>query len=204
MTDTLPHLDQLQDVLGDRLQGWRIVPILNWLAGVGRHLADANELTRQLALEMVSANAPIVRLRLSVRTHDENRPGWSAVWQLGRPLDRDRLARPGFLATDSYRGSPLSVVDQTQQPYRMRLDRGAVDDAHQTLRDLAAQGATDYLALPLRLDSLPLATIVLVTDRLDGFTSEDLKKFAVLVAAVAPVFEAVILRHLLPESSVHA
>ncbi len=83
------------------------------------------------------------------------------------------------------------MVDQTQEPYRVKLDVEGIENAHAVLAELAAQGATDYVAIPLRITSFGLASIALVSDRLDGFTAEDLKKFAVLASAIAPTFEAV-------------
>jgi len=194
--DIFSRIGQYQHVLSDRLGGWPIVPVLNWMAQTGRHLTDANDLTRLLALQMVDVNAPIVRLRLTIRTNDEDVQGWSAVWQLGQPFEPDRIAQPGFLNRKAYHLSPLSVVDQTQELYRVQLDRDGVKNAHAVLRELAAQGATDYVALPLRIASPGLASIVLVTERLDGFTCEDIRKFAVLASIIAPTFEVVFLhRH---------
>ena len=62
------------------------------------------------------------------------------------------------------------------------------------MSELAAQGASDYLAIPLRVYSIGLASLVVVTDRIGGFDEKDMVKFGVLAEAIAPVFELVELR----------
>ena len=56
--------------------------------------------------------------------------------------------------------------------------------------DLAAQGASNYFALPTRASAMGLASITVLTDRMGGFEDEDIKKSEVLVSASAPTFEA--------------
>lgn len=181
-------------VIEDCLSGWPVVPILEWLAKEGWQLPDSNELTQSLAIQMLAEQAPIVRLRLSVRDDTQALPGWSSIWQLGQAFEPDRVARPGFTNRSAYKASPIATVDESQAPYRVKLD--AIDDtaSHAILFELAAQGASDYYALPLTVRSIGLASIALVTDKIDGFNNDDILKFGVLASALAPVFEAVEIR----------
>ncbi|MDR6289506.1 adenylate cyclase [Inquilinus ginsengisoli] len=183
-------------VLADATGGWALAPILAWLLHDGRFLADPNDLTRALALRLAAAGAPLVRLRLSLRAEAPPLAGWAAVWSRGQPLDRDRVARTGLERHAAYVGSPLEHIDRTGTPFRLRLDRPVPAAAHPLLHRLAAQGATDYLALPMPFADGRMASLVAVTDRLGGFRLEDVGKFEALASALSPVLEAAAARHL--------
>jgi len=191
--------------LADTTGGWAFAPILAWLLHDGRFLADPNDLTRALALHLAAAGAPLVRLRLSLRAEAPPLAGWAAVWTRGQPLDRDRVAHAGLGGQAAhaglerhaaYVGSPLEHIDRTGTPFRLRLDRPVPAAADPLLHRLAAQGATDYLALPMPFADGRMASLVTVTDRLGGFRLEDVGKFEALASALSPVLEAAAARHL--------
>lgn len=182
--------------LADTTGGWALAPILLWLFREGRFLADPNELTQAVALRLVDAGAPLVRLRLSLRADGSRLAGWAAVWTRGQPLDRDRVARAGLLRLPAYLGSPLEHLDRTGTAFRLRLESAVPPSAHPLLHRLAAQGATDYLALPMPFADGRMASLVAVTDRCGGFRPDDIGKLEALAEGLSPVLEAAAARHL--------
>lgn len=176
--------------------GWALAPVLSWLFREGRFLDDPNELTQALALRLVEAGAPLVRLRLSLRADGPRLAGWAAVWTRGQPPDRDRVARTGLQRSPAYIGSPLEHIDRTGTPFRLRLEPAVPAAAHPLLHRLAAQGATDYLALPMPFADGRMASLVAVTDRCGGFGAADTGKLEALAEALSPVLEAAAARHL--------
>ncbi|MGK9232915.1 hypothetical protein KXS07_14785 [Inquilinus limosus] len=186
----------MAEALADGTSGWALAPVLLWLFREGRFLSDPNELTRALALRLVEAGAPLVRLRLSLRADGPHLAGWAAVWTRGQPLDRDRVARTGLETLPAYRGSPLEHVDRTGTAFRLRLEPAVPASAHPLLHRLAAQGATDYLALPMPFADGRMASLVAVTDRCGGFRPDDIDKLATLTGGLSPVLEAAAARHL--------
>lgn len=182
--------------LAEAGEGWALAPILSWLFREGRFLADPNALTQAPALRLVEAGAPIVRLRLSLRADGARLDGWAAVWTRGRPLDRDQVARKGLEQSPAYIGSPLAHVDRTGTAFRLRLEPAVPAAAHPLLHRLAAQGATDYLALPMPFADGRMASLAAVTDRCGGFGADDIGKLQGLAEALSPVLEAAAARHL--------
>jgi adenylate cyclase len=176
--------------------GWALAPVLSWLFREGRFLADPNELTGALALRLVGAGAPLVRLRLSLRADGPRLAGWAAVWTRGQPLDRDRVARRGLQRLPAYLGSPLEHIDRTGTVFRLRLEPAVPDSAHPLLHRLAAQGATDYLALPMPFADGRMASLAAVTDRCGGFGATDIGKLEALAEGLSPVLEAAAAQHL--------
>lgn len=184
------------EILMDATAGWALAPILSWLFREGRFLADPNRLTWDLAQRLSAAGAPLVRLRLSLRADAPRLAGWAAVWTRGQPLDRNRVAHPGLRSHPAYVGSPLEHLDRTGTPFRLRLEAEMPAAAHPLLHRLAAQGATDYLALPMPFGDGRMASLVAVTDRLGGFGPDDVGKLAALADGLSPVLEAATARHL--------
>lgn len=184
------------EALADATSGWVLAPVLFWLFREGRFLADPNDLTRALALRLVDAGAPLVRLRLSLRADGPRLAGWAAVWTRGQPLDRDRVARAGLQRLPAYIGSPLEHLDRTGTAFRLRLESAVPEAAHPLLHRLAAQGATDYLALPMPFADGRMASLAAVTDRCGGFRPDDIGKLEALAEWLSPVQEAAAARHL--------
>lgn len=170
---------------------WATAPILDWLYREGRFLADPNDLTRELAERMVAEGAPLMRLRLAMRTLHPLLAGWSAVWEAGGRLERDRVATHGLERKSSYVGSPLERLVKTRTAVRRRLDGGLGPEDHTVLHELAAQGATDYLALPLPFTTGQAAAMVVVTGRSGGLSDADVAKCEAVAAAMTPILETV-------------
>jgi len=170
--------------------GWPLAPVVDWLLDEGRFLGDPNELTAALATHLVDAGAPLVRLRLAMRTLHPLETGWSAIWEAGGRLEPDRVATHGLERKASFVGSPLEILRQTRTTFRRRL--GALgDDDHRLLHDLKAQGASDYLAVPLTFSTGQSAAMVLVTDRDGGFADADVAQFEALAAILSPLLETI-------------
>lgn len=181
---------------GRETGGWALAPVLDWLFHDGRFVPDPNDLTAALGERLAAAGAPVVRLRLSMRTLHPLLTGWSAVWEKGGRLERDRVATHGLEQRASYVGSPLERVASTRQPFRRRLEAGLEAADHRLLHELAAQGATDYLAVPLLFTTGQTAAMVVVSARPGGFEDDDLAKMDLLAAALSPILETAAAHHL--------
>jgi adenylate cyclase len=85
--------------------------------------------------------------------------------------------------TDEYRSSPFATVYDSREPVRYRF---AVDGCPDTamLRELEADGATDYVAFPLRFSDGTIHVATWSTRQPLGFTPE---QFAALESVIAPL-----------------
>ena len=163
--------------------------MLEWLLGEGRHLA-LDALAEGLGRRLVAAGAPLDRLRLSMRTVHPLVTGRTAVWHRDRGLEPAGAAPHGLERRDTYVNSPLAVIASTAAPFRRRLDRGLGTADHYLLHDLAAEGMTDYLALPLRFgEGGGRGALVAATRRAGGFDDGDLAKFGALALVLSPLLE---------------
>ena len=90
---------------------------------------------------------------------------------------------------------PVRVVDETQRPFRQRLD-GAIPD-FSILHALKEMGATDYLILPLPfLDRSRSAYLSFVTREIAGFSEADIAVLEGAGRLLSPYVERIALRRM--------
>jgi adenylate cyclase len=102
-------------------------------------------------------------------------------------------ARRGIEFTPAYTNSPVFVVDETERPFRQKLEGAASD--FPLLRELYEDGGTDYVIFPLPfLDRTRSAYVSYASDAVDGFSDSDLAALEVASALLSPYAERVALR----------
>src|ERR1700683_975094 len=97
---------------------------------------------------MVKAGIPLGRVAVFVTTLHPDVMGRSFRWQAESGVTVSS-ALHSFVETDDYRTSPVVAVYSTRSTVRRRLADSDRPDDFPLLRDLRAQGATDYAAFPL-------------------------------------------------------
>jgi len=170
--------------------GWALAPVLEWLLVEGRHLTALAPLVEGLGQRLADAGAPVDRLRFSLRTIHPLVTAYTSVWHRDRGLEPALVSPHGLEQREGYANSPLAIVAQTRQPFRRRLDRDLGPQDHRLLHDLAREGFTDYLVLPLffRGTERPAAIVVSTRDAA-GFAEGDLAKFEALARVTAPLLD---------------
>ena len=173
---------------------WRIEPVIDWLLREGRLTPDPLSLVNALAARLLSAGAPVWRLRLAFFTLHPQLAAWAYVWMRGRETTVEQIPY-GVQQTDAYLGSPAQRMIESGACVRYRLDRLAAGD-HRLLHRQAADGGTDYALLPLRFSDGSLHVLAVTTDAARGFDERDLANFETLGHALAPLLEVEATRRL--------
>ena len=169
---------------------WPLDPVIDWLLEEGRFLTSIDALAAGLGGKLIEAGAPIARMRLSVRILHPLIAAMSAIWQRDGTIAEDVRDVQGFSQDAAYVGSPLAHIAETGKPYRRRLTDGLGPDDHPVLHEIAAMGATDYLALPMRFSSGARGSITVATDRPAGFNDSDIASFERMALVMSPIVEA--------------
>lgn len=172
------------------MQAWPLEPVIDWLLDEGRFLPAIETLTVGLAERLVASGAPVSRLRVSVRLLHPLVAAMSAVWEQGGAPAKSIPAAHGLEQRAGYLGSPLEHIARTRQPFRRRLADGLTPDDHAVLHEVAAAGATDYLALPMRFSTGLYGSLTIATDRAGGFDDRDIAQVRQLTRVLAPIVEA--------------
>ncbi len=186
----LLNASNIQPKLTLQSTNWPLDPTLDWLLDEGRLLTSIDALAGGLGGRLLETGAPIARMRLSVRILHPLIAAMSAIWQRDGTVAEAVRDVQGFQQDAAYVGSPLAHIAETGKPFRRRLAAGLGPDDHAVLHEIAAMGATDYLALPMRFSSGLRGSLTVATDRREGFSDTDIGKFGQLTRVLTPIVEA--------------
>jgi adenylate cyclase len=171
--------------------------VIDWLFTLGRRIESTNKFVHQLAHPMNVHGASIDRLMVSLLTLNPQLVGTSETWLKSNDTTTPINASHGVRNSERYIGSPLATIYDTHKRVRKRLDN-LPEDAHRAYTELAEEGFTDYLALPVLFGEVaePGAAIIISTKRKGGFSDQHIESFRRIRDYLAPVLEVHALRHI--------
>ncbi len=149
-------------------------PLVGWLLRDAWEATDIGELTGRLARQLRGVGIPVARLNLLVRTLHPQVLGTSHLWTARD--DRVESSDLPHTARDEERflASPFLLIFERGGGVRRRLDDPDTPLDFPILRDLRAQGMTDYAAMPMPFSDGQVHALSLASDAPGGFATEDL------------------------------
>jgi adenylate cyclase len=152
-------------------------PVARWFVTEAYRITDTAELVAAAGEQLVLSGIPLYRLAYFQLTLHPEFAGRGYFWRRGHGVETG--TRPHGDNQDSeYRDNPLPPVLEQQKTVRVRLDR--VEPQAPLLRQLKAEGATDYVALPLLFTTGHVDALSVVSDAPDGFSMGDLDRMFLL------------------------
>ena len=149
-------------------------PFVDWLVRDAWKSATISDLLADAARAMNSAGLPLWRLRLFIRTLNPQLYGLFYRWQ--RDVEGVEEARATHAGVQSlaYRNSPFAPIINGEGGVRRRLEGANPELDFPILKDLVEEGATDYVAVPVRFSDGQINVLTLVSDRPGGFSTSQL------------------------------
>jgi len=169
-------------------------PLVNWLVRDAWMSKLSRDLVTRFSDAMIAAGFPLWRLRLLVRTL--NPLLFALVYTWRRDGDEVTVFEISHetLQGEQYRNSPFALVINGEGGVRRRLEGPNARLDFPVLEDLVAEGATDYVAMPLRFSDGQLNILTLVSDRPGGFSTEELGQIYEILPTLSRLFESHALR----------
>jgi adenylate cyclase len=176
---------------------YSVPAVIDWIFGTGRRIESSNEFVHQLAHQLNAGCGAIDRLLVSLLTLNPQMVATSETWHKSSDETTHFEAEHEVRETDRYIGSPLEAIYETHKRVRQRLDQ-LPENAHLAYTELAEEGFTDYLALPVLFGEVaqPGAAIIICTKKVGGFSDQEIENFRQVRDYLAPVLEVHSLRHL--------
>ncbi|GAB4186385.1 MAG: adenylate/guanylate cyclase domain-containing protein [Thalassobaculales bacterium] len=167
------------------------LPLGEWLLQVGGRAGSTLALVGLLADRLLAEGFPLFRLTLAVRTLHPQLFGSIYVWRRGQGYVGEFAPLSGIEGSEVFRVSPLwPIMYEGAAAIRRRLDLdGAVLD-YPILADLKAEGASDYLAVPIVFSGGERNFATFVADRPGGFTTRELSRIDEVLPILALLIEA--------------
>ncbi|MBP0110272.1 MULTISPECIES: adenylate/guanylate cyclase domain-containing protein [Bradyrhizobium] len=166
--------------------------ISKWLIDGARSSVEPAAMIADFCERMVAAGLPLWRFGIFIRTLHPEIFGRNFIWRQGEEVeigsvDFDILDAPEFAR------SPLRIV------FQQGLEvRGRVNDPDSKrfpfIEDMRAEGATDYVAVPVPFLDGSIHATSWVTQDPGGFSDDDIAAIRSIIAPLARVSEIISLR----------
>jgi adenylate cyclase len=163
----------------------------HWLARAAPELGRLDLLFQSFCTELTERGLPVWRANLGLEILHPETSGKMLTWTEGTLAKRqsDRTVLP----SDGYLASPVRIVDETDRPFRRKLDRPSPDLP--MLDELRGEGATDYVIFPLPfLDKTRTAIISFATRAAEGYSGGEIADLEMAAALISPYAERYVLR----------
>ena len=149
-------------------------PLVDWLLLEAWKAKTSPELVAALADALVRHGFPLWRLRLFIRTLHPQLFAYGFLWQKGIDGIQEFQASHENVQSDMYTSSPFYRIINGEGGIRRRLEGPSPRLDFPVLEDLVREGATDYVAMPLRFSDGQINILVLTSDRPGGFSTHEL------------------------------
>jgi adenylate cyclase len=154
-----------------------------WLAGGALSGVESQDVLAELCERLVGCDVPLWRVAVFVTTLHPDVMGRRFLWQTESGVTTSDALHE-LTETDDFQKSPFKHVYATRQPLRRPLADEACPIDFNVLRDLRAQGATDYAAFPLLFTDGSIHVATWTTRQPGGFTA---KQFSDLQSVILPL-----------------
>ena len=149
-------------------------PLVDWLLNRAWKAKTSPELVNALAEALVRQGFPLWRLRLFIRTLHPQLFAYGYLWQRGVDEIEEFQASHENIQSDMYTSSPFYRIINGEGGVRRRLEGPSPRLDFPVLKDLVQEGATDYVAMPLRFSDGQINILVLTSDQPGGFSTQEL------------------------------
>ena len=170
-------------------------PLLNWVLQEAPAFDSSRELTAGFARHMRSVEIPLWTLSIVIPILHPQVVAFSQHWHSvsGELVERDL----GFeaLRSPEYLNSPLVPIFEGAGGIRRRLDIKEPLLDYGILSDLHAEGATDYVTMPMHFSDGQINAVCLSSNRPGGFTTSDLGHIYEILAVLGRIYEVHTLQH---------
>jgi len=166
--------------------------LAEWLVDGARTAATPAAMMAQACERMVEAGVPLWRVGVFVRTLHPEIFGRSFVWRPGAEVEMGTVGFD-FMDSPQFTQSPLATV--VTHGVEVRADPfSAASEPFPILMDLRAEGATDYIAIPLTFLDREMHASSWTTKAPGGFTADHLQAIRSLIPALSRYTEIIGLR----------
>jgi adenylate cyclase len=155
------------------LQDPRIHPASDWLLRHASRSFGPEGLLERLCLLLREYGIPVWRASLNVHTLHPEIFVRNLVWSVERGTSSETILHFDLLLP-IYRDSPVALIYQGAGPIRRQLAGPSAQLDFPICRDLAEEGATDYLIMPLNFSDGRRTYVSFCTDAPGGFSPESI------------------------------
>jgi adenylate cyclase len=165
------------DVVEDQMQTKPTTeenPLMHWLMHDAWKANSTAELLAETARQMNKVGLPLWQMRLFIRTLNPQLFAVFYRWRRGEDNVEEFQATHAGAQSSPYLTSPIAPIIAGEGGVRRRLDGPNPQLDFPVLEDLLAEGATDYVAVPVLFSDGQINVLTMVSDKPGGFSTSQL------------------------------
>ena len=164
-------------------------PFADWLVSSAWKTQSSAALVESLVRCLIEAGMPVSRLRILIRTLHPQLFAMAYSWDEDRGEVAVWRAPHSMVLSEQYQESPFAAIINGEGGVRRRLDGPDPKLDYPVLEDLRAEGATDYVAMPMRFSDGQINIVSMSSRAPGGFTVEDLGKLYEILPLLSRLLE---------------
>ncbi len=170
-------------------------PLLNWVLQEAPAIATGRELTAAFGRQMRAAGIPLWKLSIIIQILHPQVVAFSQQWHSATGELEEMEHRLEQMQSPEYLNSPLVPIFEGAGGIRRRLDIENPVLDFGVLQDLHAEGATDYVAMPMLFSDGQINVVCISSNRPGGFSTTDLGHLYEILAVLGRIYEVHALQH---------
>jgi adenylate cyclase len=174
------------------MQAVNLESVANWLASGAQSAPQVDLFAAEACERLVAGGLPLWRVGIFVSMLHPSLIGRSFVWRRGSGVTMGTMAY-GSELEDDYLSSPLAAVFEQGKEVRRRLSDSDIGNSP-FFSEMRAEGATDYLALPLVMSDGEVHASSWITQEPGGFTDAQNDGLNALMPSLTRMIEIWLLR----------
>ena len=163
--------------------------MIDWLDGGAQPARLPEDVLREMCLRLVAQGIALARVAVFVRTLHPNVAGRGFFWREDRQEVEIDTADYDWFGSEEHLTSPIYAVWTANAEIRRRLADPDCPLDYPLLKELRAEGITDYLAEPLRFISGEIHVATFASRRPGGFQDVELAALRRLLPSFTRVAE---------------
>ncbi|MEP3275851.1 MAG: adenylate/guanylate cyclase domain-containing protein [Stappiaceae bacterium] len=171
----------------------KIEELFLWMCDGARPSADARQIVAGICERARMAGIAVDRFALFIYTLHPNLLGRRFIWSPETEVQQHDAHMTAF-QEEEYLAIPLPTVLETQKSLRRRLTDPDCPNDFKILKEIQAQGATDYLVQPLIFTTGETHAVSWTSNAPDGFTDDMIAALERLRLPLARLAETYMLR----------
>lgn len=164
-------------------------PLVNWIMREAAFCSDGVELTKELAERFLAHGVAISRLTVLLWSLHPEIAGTRYLWRRDSGEVETTDAPHGVFDHPAFANSPLRHVSEGLGGVRQLLTVEEPEFSFPILEELKAEGATDYVVMPLFFSTGRPNVMTMASDHPRGFTTANLGLIFECSAAIARYYE---------------
>ncbi len=166
-------------------------PLSRWIINEAWEATTSRELTARFARQLNECGMSLTRLRVIIQTLHPLIVAMAYRWQ-NDAEDVERFEVSNALHEEvKFTKSPLTHIFEGLGGVRRWIspDDDGDEDEYSIMADLRAEGATDYVAMPMRFSDGQINAVTLATDAPEGFNTQHLGWLHEILPALSRYYE---------------